>query len=91
MSIFCLVHGSTLSPSGWARLVPELEKRGHRVICADLPTDNPDANAMRYAQSIMQSVRHTNKAPIVLAHSVSGIFLPLMPAQCPVRAGFERP
>jgi pimeloyl-ACP methyl ester carboxylesterase len=84
MSVFCLVHGSTQSPSGWARLMPELEKRGHRVICPDLPTDNPDANTMRYVQSIAESVGHTNEAPIVVAHSVSGIFLPLLPAHCPV-------
>jgi len=52
MSLFCLAHGSTQNSSGWTRLVSELQKRGHRVVCADLPTDEPDANGARYAQAI---------------------------------------
>jgi len=84
MSLFCLVHGSTQSPSGWARLVPELQKRGHRVVCADLPTDEPDASATRYAQAIAKSMRDDSEAAIVVAHSVSGTFLPLVPAHCSV-------
>src|SRR5208282_3315702 len=35
MSLFCLVHGSTQNASGWARLVPELQRRGHRSICVE--------------------------------------------------------
>src|ERR1019366_9764710 len=27
MSLFCLVHGSTQNASGWAMLVPELQRR----------------------------------------------------------------
>jgi pimeloyl-ACP methyl ester carboxylesterase len=84
MSLFCLVHGSTQDASGWARLVPELERRGHRVVCADLPTDEPDASGARYAQAIAESMRDSSEAPIVVAHSVSGTFLPLLPAHCPV-------
>jgi pimeloyl-ACP methyl ester carboxylesterase len=85
MSLFCLVHGSTQNASGWARLVPELQKRGHQVVSADLPADEPEASASRYAQAIAEAtMRDTMEAPIVVAHSVSGIFLPLLPAHCPV-------
>jgi hypothetical protein len=38
MSRFCLIHRSRRSPSGWGRLVPELEKRRHEVVCANPPT-----------------------------------------------------
>jgi pimeloyl-ACP methyl ester carboxylesterase len=84
MSLFCLVHGSTQDASGWARLVPELERRGHRVVFADLPTDEPDASGARYAQTIAESMRDSSEAPVVVAHSVSGTFLPLVPAYRPV-------
>jgi pimeloyl-ACP methyl ester carboxylesterase len=82
MSRFCLIHGSTQSPAGWARLVPELEKRGHRVVCADLPTDEPDASGRRYAEVVGDSLRAVNDPAILVAHSVSGIFLPLLPSRC---------
>ena len=84
MSLFCLVHGSTQDASGWTRLVPELERRGHQTLCADLPADEPDASGSRYAQAIAETLRNSGEAPIVVAHSVSGIFLPLLPEYCPV-------
>ena len=84
MSLFCLVHGSTQDASGWTRLVSELQKRGHGLVCADLPADEPDASGSRYAQAIAEKLRNSGEAPIVVAHSVSGIFLPLLPAYCPV-------
>jgi len=69
MSLFCLVHGSTQNASGWARLVPELEKRGHRAISVNLPTDEPEASGTRYAQVIAEALRDSTEAPIVVAHS----------------------
>ncbi len=48
MSLFGLVHGSTQAASGWSLLVPELEKRGHPIVCVSLPND-PDASGTQYA------------------------------------------
>ncbi len=84
MSLFCLVHGSTQNASGWAMLVPELQRRGHRAICVNLPTDEPEASGTRYAQVIAEALRNPTEAPIVVAHSVSGVFLPLLPTYCSV-------
>jgi pimeloyl-ACP methyl ester carboxylesterase len=84
MSLFCLVHGSGQGPSGWDLLVPELTKRGHRTVCVDLPTNEPDAGAARYAQVIAEAVEQTRKPAIVVAHSASGMFLPLVPDYYPV-------
>jgi len=84
MSLFCLVHGSTQNASGWELLVSELQKRGHRAICVNLPTDEPEASATRYAQLIAEAFRNSTEVPIVVAHSVSGVFLPLLPTYCPV-------
>lgn len=84
MSLFCLIHGSTQSPAGWDLLVPQLRKRGHDTICVDLPTNEPEASATRYAQHIAESLAHTGAPAIVVAHSASGLFLPLVPSYHPV-------
>ena len=83
MSLFFLVHGSTQNASGWARLVPELQRQGHGVICVNLPTDEPEPSGTRYAQVIAEALRNSTEAPIVVAHSVSGVFLTLLPNYCP--------
>jgi pimeloyl-ACP methyl ester carboxylesterase len=85
LSLFCLVHGSTQSPAAWKLLVSELESRGHRCVCVDLPTNEPDARANRYADVIADAVRGMD-APIVVAHSAGGLFLPLVPARVRVAA-----
>ncbi len=78
MSLYCLVHGSTQSPKGWERLASELQALGHDHICVDLPTDEPDAGASRYAQVVGAALVGAEKATVV-AHSASGFFLPLVP------------
>ena len=44
----------------------------------DLPVDQPDASATVYAQRIADSL--TSDDAIVVAHSASGMFLPLVPS-----------
>jgi pimeloyl-ACP methyl ester carboxylesterase len=83
MSSFCLVHGSTQSPQGWDLLVSELESRGHHSICVDLPANEPQASATRYAAVIGRALNGESNA-IVVAHSASGLFLPLVPDYAPV-------
>jgi pimeloyl-ACP methyl ester carboxylesterase len=78
MSVFCLVHGSTQGPTGWKLLNSELKARGHECICVDLPTDQPDAGAALYASIIGKALLNSDGA-IVVAHSASGLFLPLVP------------
>jgi len=79
VSLFCLVHGSTQNPCGWDLLVPKLNEMGHDTILVDLPTDQPDASAAIYADRIADSINTDNA--IVVAHSASGLFLPLVPAR----------
>ncbi len=78
MSVFCLVHGSTQGPAGWELLCADLQVRGHECICVDLPTDQPDWGACAYASVIGRALSNTAR-PIVVAHSASGLFLPLVP------------
>ena len=84
MAPVCLVHGSTQGPEGWKLLVRELESRGRKCVCVDLPTNEPDAGADRYADVIGNAVREMDDAPIVVGHSASGLFLPLVPARTKV-------
>jgi pimeloyl-ACP methyl ester carboxylesterase len=78
VSIFCLVHGSAQGPTGWQLLVSELQRRGHYCVCVDLPTDRPNASATEYAALIGAAIAEADE-PIVVAHSASGLFLPLVP------------
>jgi pimeloyl-ACP methyl ester carboxylesterase len=80
MSLFCLVHGSTQNADSWKLVVPLLEQHGHEVVRMNLPTDEPDASATRYAEVIAQAIPSDRDA-IVVAHSASGLFLPLVPAR----------
>jgi len=84
MSVFCLIHGSTQNPSGFNLLAPELESLGHEVICPDLPVDQPEASGTYYAEAVTAALQQSSDPPIVVAHSVSGLFLPLVPKQRPV-------
>jgi pimeloyl-ACP methyl ester carboxylesterase len=81
MITFCLVHGSTQSAAGWDRLVRELDRRGHQTITPTLPTDTPDASAISYADAIVNSLPDDASDVVVVAHSASGLFLPLVPAR----------
>jgi len=84
MTTFCLVHGSTQDSSGWDLLVPELERLGHQTIRMDLPND-PAASATQYADWIADAIPADLQDATVVAHSASGLFLPLVPSLHPIR------
>src|SRR5437016_5081133 len=79
MSLFCLVHGSTQNASGWNLLVPELHQSGDEAVCVSLPTNEPEASATRYADEIAAAIPEGRDDVVVVAHSASGLFLPLVP------------
>jgi pimeloyl-ACP methyl ester carboxylesterase len=79
MSLYCLVHGSTQNTSGWDLLTPELARLGQESIRVALPTDCPDASATVYADTIARALPSDDA--IVVAHSASGAFLPLVPSR----------
>jgi pimeloyl-ACP methyl ester carboxylesterase len=86
VSTFCLIHGSTQSPAGWDRLIPELRRHGSDAFAVNLPVDEPEAGATRYAEAIAETIRSIARDDVVaVAHSASGIFLPLLPERCRLR------
>ncbi|MBC7910936.1 MAG: alpha/beta hydrolase [Pyrinomonadaceae bacterium] len=85
MSIFCLVNGSTQNPLCWKLLVPELEKHGHQTITPGLPVDEPAASGTRYAEIIAQALEDARDDVVLVGHSASGMFIPLVPCLRPIR------
>jgi len=77
MAAFVLVHGSGQNAGCWARVGGLLKARGHGVAAPDLPKQAPDWRFEDYAGEIARAVAgpHT----VVVGHSVSGAFLPLVP------------
>jgi pimeloyl-ACP methyl ester carboxylesterase len=85
MSIFCLVNGSTQNPLCWKLLVPELEKHGHQTITPSLPVDEPAASGTRYAEVIAHALEDASDDVVLVGHSASGMFIPLVPSLRPIR------
>jgi pimeloyl-ACP methyl ester carboxylesterase len=85
MSVFCLVNGSTQNPLCWKLLVPELEKHGHQTITPSLPVDEPAASGTRYAGVIAQALEDAGDDVVLVGHSASGMFIPLVPGLRPIR------
>ena len=87
MSLFCLIHGSSQNAQGWKLLIAELENRGHQVLAVNLPTSDPQASATRYADAIVEALDQADydiRDVVLVAHSVSGIFLPIVAARRPI-------
>ena len=79
-----LVHGSYHGAWCWDRLTPELERRGHRVIAVNLPISDPAFGAADYAQTVEDAIPRRTK-PIVVAHSMAGLIIPLVASHRTVR------
>lgn len=80
MTTFVLVHGSGQNAASWSRVGSLLKARGHTVTAPDLPKQAPTWGLEDYATQIARSV--TGPDTVVVAHSFSGAFLPLVPTLC---------
>jgi len=81
---FILVHGAAHSARAWDLVGAELECRHNRVVALELPDNEPDASAMRYAEIIAEAIPNGEDSTVV-AHSASGWFLPLVATLCSIR------
>jgi pimeloyl-ACP methyl ester carboxylesterase len=84
MATFVLVHGAWHGAWCWARLIPELEERGHRTIAMDLPCDDPEATFTTYADVVLDAFTDTHDV-VLVGHSLAGFTVPLVAARRPVR------
>lgn len=76
---FVLVHGTTQSPLGWARLEQALDRRGQRAVSIDLHTDQPLRDVDAYGRLAANQVASRGDVTVV-AHSGSGTLLPAIAA-----------
>jgi pimeloyl-ACP methyl ester carboxylesterase len=79
MAGFTLVHGSTQNASAFTAVAEELRALGHSVSVPDLPKNQPSWNLAHYARFIADAIPPP-RPRIVVAHSFSGVFLPLVAA-----------
>ena len=91
MALFAIVHGSMAGPAAYARLATELHRRGQRALLVELPVDRPELTGTDYARLVAEQ-SHAALAEdgtqcesvVVVAHSASGLLLPLVPSFHPV-------
>jgi len=77
---FVLVHGSGQNASCWTRLAAALQERGHEVVAPELPKHATDWELEDHAAWIADAVPDLDA--VVVAHSLSGVFLPLVGSMC---------
>ena len=81
MKTFLLIHGSWHSSWNWHRVVPILEKRGHRVIAIDLPGMGRDKTPIKEVkmqstvQKICALIDSIKEKIILVGHSKNGIMI----------------
>jgi pimeloyl-ACP methyl ester carboxylesterase len=84
MTTFGLVHGAYHGIWQWGQLVAELERRGQRCVCADLPVDDPDCDVLDYAASAAQAFAGIDDL-VVVGHSLGGSVIPFVAELIQVR------
>ena len=91
MALFVVVHGSMAGPAAYARLAKELDRRGQRVLLVGLPVDRPELTGTDYAGMVAEQLDAGlaeggigDESVVVVAHSASGLLLPLVPSFRPV-------
>jgi hypothetical protein len=85
MTTFGLVHGAWHGGWCWQYLIPELEARGHRAVAMDLPTDDPQAGAERYAATVLHALDCFDEDVVLVGHSLAGLTIPVVASLRPVR------
>ncbi len=81
MSIFVLVHGSFHGGWAWSRLVPLLERAGHKAVAPNLPASAGDpaplgeANLAGYTNRIAEVIDRESEPVILVGHSMGGIVI----------------
>lgn len=77
MAGFTLIHGSTQNATAWTGVAERLRNCGHSVSLPDLPKSEPSWTLAEYADFIAHAIPAV-RPRIVVAHSFSGVFLPLL-------------
>jgi len=85
VTTFALVHGAWHDAWCWERVVPLLQRAGHRVIAPDMPSDDGSADFDAYADHMCSALHGCDDDVVVVAHSLAGTTGALVAARRPVR------
>jgi pimeloyl-ACP methyl ester carboxylesterase len=87
VATFVLVHGAWHAAWHWHLVWDELAARGHTVVTMDLPSEDRQAGATRYAEVVTGALRDAGAVgePLVLVgHSLGGLTVPVVATMVPV-------
>ncbi len=89
MSTFILIHGSWHSAWNWHKVVPILEKQGHKVMAIDLPAMGRDKTPVSsvtmplVVNKIGELLDNIGEKVILVGHSKNGIIISQVAEQYP--------
>ena len=75
---FALVHGAYHGAWCWERLRAELGRDGHTTSAADLPCEDHDAGAERYADAVISAIPNSMDGLVLVGHSLAGLTIPVV-------------
>ncbi len=80
---FAFVHGAYHGAWCWDLLRRELERNGHATSAVDLPCDDPDAGAARYADVVVSAIPKGTAGVVLVGHSLAGLTIPVAASMTP--------
>ena len=80
---FALVHGAYHGAWCWDLLRRELERDGHSTSAVDLPCEDPDAGAARYADVVVEAIPKGSAGVVLIGHSLAGLTIPVAATMTP--------
>jgi len=85
VSTFALIHGAWHGPWCWERLIPELERRGHRAVAVDVRFDDPTATFEDHAATFDAALGEDDHDVVAVGHSLGSYALPWIADRRPLR------
>jgi pimeloyl-ACP methyl ester carboxylesterase len=84
VTTFCLLHGAWHDPSCWEALTERLDALGHSTATPELPLHDPSAGYEQRVRPAVEALDGADGPVVVVAHSQSSAFGPLVAAARPV-------
>lgn len=78
MATFVLIPGAGGHGAYWNRLVPELERRGHRAIAVDIQENDPSMDLDGFAAVVEAAMGDDAEDVILVAQSLGGFTAPMI-------------
>jgi pimeloyl-ACP methyl ester carboxylesterase len=89
VATYLLVHGAWHGSWCWDKIVPLLEKRGHKVVAPDLPGHGTDKSPISevslqaYVDRVVKVLNAQSEPVVLVGHSMGGIVISQAAEYCP--------